>query len=436
MECLYHKGKLSQSKWDGVYCYTYDKDCSFSHLNLSVVRGVLFWHKLSGKAEIIMEPKEIGKIEMFLNGTARKQVETDIGYSFCKPYLLAQAFTRKSYTEEMLTAWTNPGGEAGAGNNETLEFIGDKVLDLVVMRTLIDRYGEFREFPASCRVEGHFMASAFRSARSEGNMTELKSALVCRETLAAEIERLGWSHYLIMSKGDELQNVESGQKACEDLFEAVLGAVALDCGWNFAILSEVVERMLLLGEKLDAGFGKENAVGELQIVMQRKYDRTPEYSYQERENKFYCKVQLFDDAMGIAWSYKTQFSGTGKSKKEAAAEAASEALAWLRRCDTAKRKIHDLVGAPTKERAINQLQELWQKKYELGGKPIGKPVYAIAAAGTDSKTGNITWQCTCSIEGSDMEETIIADTKAAAKQAAAYCMILRLVQEEAATGME
>ena len=377
-----------------------------------------------------MEAREIGKIEMFLNGNAREQVEADIGYSFHKSYLLAQAFTRKSYTEEMLTAWTNLGGEVGAESNEILEFIGDKVLDLVVMRKLIDRYGEFREFPTSCRVEGRYMASAFRSARSEGNMTEQKSALVRRETLAAEIKRFGWSQYLIMSNGDVLQSVECGQKAQEDLFEAVLGAVTLDCGWNFAILSDVVERMLLLDEKLDAGFGKENVIGELQDEMQKKFNRTPEYGYQERENGFYCTVRLFEEAVGIVWSYKTVFSGIGKSKKEAAVAAASEALEWLHRCDTAKRNIFELIGTPTEAHAVNQLQELWQKKYEIGGKPIGKPVYVITAAEKDLKTGNMTWQCTCSIEGSNMEETIIADTKAEAKQAAAYCMILRLAQEE------
>lgn len=383
-----------------------------------------------------MESPKIGKIEKFLNGNAKTQVETDIGYIFHKSYLLAQAFTRKSYAEEMNTAWNNPGGEIAEESNEILEFIGDKALDLVVMRKLIDRYGHFREYPESLLVDGHFMPHAFRSMRSEGNMTELKSALVRRETLAAEVERLGWSQYLIMSNGDELQNVENGQKAQEDLFEAVLGAVALDCEWNFAILSDVVERMLLLNEKLDNGFGKENAVGELQALMQRNFRLTPEYTYREQKGGFRCTVRLFDDTIEMVCSYPTSFSGTGKSKKEAAAEAASEAVAWFHRCATAQKRIVNLVGAPTENRAINQLQELWQKKYEIGGKPIGKPVYVINAAEKDSKTGNTMWQCTCSIEGSDMEESIISDTKADAKQTAAYCMIQRLVQKEAVADAE
>lgn len=391
---------------------------------------------LPGKAVIMMESHNIGKIELFLSGNTKKQVETDIGYAFHKPYLLAQAFTRKSYAEEMDTAWVNPGGEVGAESNEILEFIGDKALDLIVMRKLIDRYGDFCEYPALRRVDGHFMPSAFRSVRSEGNMTELKSSLVRRETLAKEVERFGWSQYLIMSKGDELQNVENGQKAREDLFEAVLGAVALDCEWNFAILSDVVERMLLLNEKLDNGFGKENAVGELQTLMQRNFRLTPEYTYREQNGGFLCTVRLFDDTVGIVWSYPTGFSGTGKSKKEAAAEAAGQAVAWFHRCGAAKKRIDELVGAPTEARAINQLQELWQKKYEIGGKPIGKPVYAIVAAEKDSQTGNTMWQCTCSVEGSDMEESIISDTKADAKQSAAYCMIQRLVQEEAVADAE
>ena len=63
------------------------------------------------------------------------EIEQQIGYEFENRLLLQQAFTRKSYTEE-----THDGD-----NNEVLEFIGDKVLDLVIVKALAEYYGEIND---------------------------------------------------------------------------------------------------------------------------------------------------------------------------------------------------------------------------------------------------------------------------------------------------
>ena len=64
-----------------------------------------------------------------------REIEKQIGYIFQNKMLLQQAFIRKSYSQE------HPESE----DNEVLEFIGDKALDIAVMKTLIEYYGEFTE---------------------------------------------------------------------------------------------------------------------------------------------------------------------------------------------------------------------------------------------------------------------------------------------------
>ena len=71
-------------------------------------------------------------------------VQAQIGYRFNNNFLLKQAFVRRSYTKEN-----------GGKDNEVLEFIGDKVLDLAVVCLLVKRYGHLgsnnaSEFACDC----------------------------------------------------------------------------------------------------------------------------------------------------------------------------------------------------------------------------------------------------------------------------------------------
>ena len=82
-------------------------------------------------------------------------IQGRMGYIFKNTDLLVQAFTRRSYSEEN-------GGE----NNEVLEFVGDKALDFVVVKYLLDSYGSF--------TDENVLVSDF----DEGELTQMKSRLV------------------------------------------------------------------------------------------------------------------------------------------------------------------------------------------------------------------------------------------------------------------
>ena len=92
-------------------------------------------------------------------------IQNQIGYEFKNLDLLQQAFVRRSYSQEN-------GGE----NNEVLEFIGDKVLDLFVVKFLIEKYGcmlsEYDDYDAEEEFD------EFTSEKNESELTEVKKKLV------------------------------------------------------------------------------------------------------------------------------------------------------------------------------------------------------------------------------------------------------------------
>ena len=190
------------------------------------------------------------------------EIEQQIGYEFENRLLLQQAFTRKSYTEE-----THDGD-----NNEVLEFIGDKVLDLIIVKVLTEYYGDINE------------RNEYECEYTEGKLTEFKKHLVESKMLAERIDELGFADYLIMGKGDKKNNVQNETHVKEDLFEAILGAVALDSGWDLDAMQDAVEMMLHLDCYLDEGFDEDQdyvsiiqrwqqkRIGELSGIFKRLYE--------------------------------------------------------------------------------------------------------------------------------------------------------------------
>ena len=115
------------------------------------------------------------------------------GYEFKNPILLEQAFTRRSYTVEN-----------GGQNNEVLEFIGDKVLDICVVRYLSNKYGTDLhvqdKIPEAFRVPQK--PREYESKLSEGELTKLKQKMVEKKALSKRIDDLGIAQFLRMGKGD------------------------------------------------------------------------------------------------------------------------------------------------------------------------------------------------------------------------------------------
>ena len=157
-----------------------------------------------------------------MNAKQINHIQIQIGYPFRNPILLRQAFTRKSYSNE----------HPEVQNNEVAEFHGDAILGSAVSQLMTLRYSHINT------------AGELVSDFDQDQLTRIKQMLVCKATLSRRIDALDLSQHLIMGRGDCNNGVQNQPSVKEALLEAILGAVALDCGWNWAILLDVVVRML------------------------------------------------------------------------------------------------------------------------------------------------------------------------------------------------
>lgn len=342
-------------------------------------------------------------------------VERQICYSFKNKELLRQAFIRRSYSKEN-------GGE----NNEVLEFIGDKVLDLVIVKLLAEKYGYFIEECDDYNPQEDW--NEFASEYSEGKLTGLKKKLVCREMLARRIRMFGFQYMLLTGKGDVKNNISEQESVQEDLFEAILGAVALDCGWDLKILTEVVGLMLNPEFYLDSGFDAEDNYVELvQQWYQEKYRRIPVYQfpvwgawyhkfYSYRPDNILCQMAIaFDN------EHSKMFEEIGHTRAEARMKTAKQAYEYLKENGLLFTWV-DEIGEPELDRAINQLQELYQKGY------IGEPWYRFEEK--HDRDGNPVWQCECHIEGMSQYWHGEHSSKKQGKKSVAYDMLCEILRQE------
>ncbi|MDD4070376.1 MAG: ribonuclease III domain-containing protein [Candidatus Izemoplasmatales bacterium] len=215
-----------------------------------------------------------------------EDVERKISYYFNNESLLQQAFIRSSYS-------TENGGE----NNEVLEFIGDRVLDFYVTKVIADRYGFVKSQTDYFDEEEDDDEYCIKAHRNERDFTELKKEIVNNKTLANRIDRLGFTKYLFLGKSDIENKVWNQEKVKADLFEAILGAIAIDSEWNPDELQNSVEFMLQIEgfladvedgiDEVPEKFQQENAINTLKELAEHGRCSIPEY-YMEDE-------QVYDD---------------------------------------------------------------------------------------------------------------------------------------------
>lgn len=327
-----------------------------------------------------------------MNDRELQFIQEQLEYDFTELKLLRQAFTRKSYSEE----------GNGAHHNEVLEFYGDKALEFVVMKKLSEYYGEITQ------------NGKYASDKTEGQLTEIKKKLVCKKMLASRIDVLGFAEYLLMGKGDIEQNAQNQDAVKEDLFEAIIGAVALDCEWDAEEIENVVDRMLDIEYYLENGFQDDNNYVDLiQTWCQKKYGELPYYEFYEGDEGYKCSLCLSDEFGG--------FEGYGYSKREARMNAAQNAYEYLEEENELILPI-DEVGEPDFDRAINQLQELYQKGY------IGEPWYNFIETYDDD--GNPIWRCECHIVNKEYYLWRNSSSKKHGKKAVAYDMLCDILDWE------
>ena len=370
-----------------------------------------------------------------MNENALRFIQDQIGYHFKNLDLLQQAFVRRSYAEEN-------GGE----HNEVLEFIGDKVLDLAVMKLLVETHSNATDFFKKINPK-HFVSirfepeappkeTTFICQKTEGELTELKKLLVQKNTLASRIEDLGLDGYLLMGNGDVQNNVNEENSVKEDLFEAILGAVAIDCGWDMTVLQDVVE-IMLAPEIVLATRDAENYVSLIQEWSYRKTTGIPLYRFEEGGIQMTCCLPFDGISQYVSMSDKLFthtnyhcllkiaddlpiFRGFGQSKSEARRNVCKLAYEYLCK-EGLWLSIHDEIENPNKAEAISQLEILARRGY------FSVPTYDFQKEYDEN--GNPVWTCVCEIAEEDEYFSATASSKKAAKKSAAYEMLLYVLNE-------
>lgn len=247
-------------------------------------------------------------------------VEETIGYDFRNRDLLVQAFIRSSYAKRY-------GGES----NEQLEFIGDTVLSFVVTKGLADNFGYLKSDKAYYTEGKDWNQFHVHAHLDEGDFTAIKQRMVNNATLSKRIDDLGLSDIEMWVGNDE----DKQKKAKANLFEAIVGAVAIDSDWDMDALEEVVDTMLdtdsFYGEVVDDSdevppeYDVDNAVQTLKEMAEQgdcsvpEYDIPSEMTCRDGEDWWSCRVVV--PSHGIYGNY-----WLAKSKKDAKRYAAYHAL--------------------------------------------------------------------------------------------------------------
>ncbi len=211
-----------------------------------------------------------------------------LGHTFGDLSLLQHALAHRSWCGEQ---------EGGAPSNERLEFLGDAVLGLVVAGYTYDRYPHF----------------------PEGKLAKVRSAVVNARVLAQVAAGLGVGEVLLLGRGEEGSGGRTKASILADAFEAILGAVYLDAGWDAAqqlVLRELGSAIERAGEEPD-DFDHKSRLQEKAV---RDGEGTPRYvvvgSGPDHDRAYVAEVYLG----GTCWG-----TGEGRSKKDAEQEAARAA---------------------------------------------------------------------------------------------------------------
>ncbi len=223
-----------------------------------------------------------------------RDLQARLGHSFRDIALLQLALTHPSVAHEQ---------GVPVQHNQRLEFLGDAVLQLMLTRELYEKFPGF----------------------GEGPLTKARAKLVNRRALAEKGRDLKLGEHLLLSHGEEVHGGRERPSALADAFEAVLGAVFLDGGFEAA--EQCVRRHFheAFGELADIPI-LENPKGELQELLQVRSADAPLYHVisitgPDHDRVFECTVHH---------QGKELARGRGKSKKAAESEAALAALNKLR----------------------------------------------------------------------------------------------------------
>ena len=223
-----------------------------------------------------------------------RELEKKLNYTFRDPGLLGEALSHSSYANEHRSA--------GLRSNERLEFLGDSVLGFVTAEFLFLQHPDL----------------------PEGDLTRIRAALVCEQSLYEVARKLDLGRYLKLGRGEEAGGGRERTSILADATEAVFAAVYLDGGIGAA--STLIHRVLLDAEKEEVvEERRRDYKTALQELVQRQADQVLTYRMigeegPDHDKTFWAEGLLNGTQVG---------TGSGHSKKEAEQSAAKAALRKL-----------------------------------------------------------------------------------------------------------
>lgn len=238
----------------------------------------------------------VGRVEGIIFGTESKMKSLleSFGIRFRRHELLEEALRHASYCSEQ---------GSNLPSNERLEFLGDAVVGLAVADWLVKRCPYWEE----------------------GGLTKARSTVVSQDGLAKVARQLGLAKHVKMGKAEKEAGLQGLPKILACAFEATVGAVYVDAGYERAkefaqeVLGEALEEALAMGPA--AG----DAKSRLQILAQEVHRELPVYGTLLEEGPGHQKMFT----VSVSLKGRRLATGKGRSKKEAEQQAAAAALEAL-----------------------------------------------------------------------------------------------------------
>ncbi len=253
--------------------------------------------------------------ETYLHGEekveARRIISEKTGYIIKSTSILSQIFRRSSFAAEM-----------GVTSNEIFEFIGDQVLDYYVVKIVSERCGSLG------------ITDDYTFRIRENRFTFIKQTLVSNEALAKIIDEWEIVKYLRLGRSDIKNEVAKEQKVKADLFEAVIGAIAIESNWDTQVLETAVRSALDMENKITdliesdtkvRCFNIDNAITTLKEFAEHGRCTMPSYKfagpdyvgyYEDGKPKWFCTCCIVDEKIGI--TYTVESTSKSEAKKAAA----------------------------------------------------------------------------------------------------------------------
>lgn len=220
------------------------------------------------------------------------ELESTIDYKFNNKNHLRLALTHSSYANEKHMA--------ANAYNERIEFLGDAVLELVTSEYLYKNYSDMKE----------------------GDMSKLRASLVCEQSLSTSARSIDLGSFLLLGKGEDATNGRERNSILCDAFEALIGAIFLDGGYECAasfirsyVLQDIDNRSMYADSKT-----------YLQELSQAKFRKPVTYSVidakgPEHDKEFSVAAYIGNKKMAV---------GKGPSKKAASKDAAYKTILMLK----------------------------------------------------------------------------------------------------------